>query len=257
MSLRATLKSTVVGIARRRGYELTPEWKLVNQPLARHLKALFERYRVDCVLDVGGNRGQFHDLIREDVGFVGHIVSFEPVSRYADLLTERAREDSQWKICRYALGSTAGSAEIHVTRSPGLNSFLAPRGDVVEGFWSEDSVIAKEVVEIRALDAVFPELQAQLGFQRPYLKLDTQGFDLQVLRGGTGALRSVVGYQTEASVRPIYEGMPDYRDSIEYGNRHGFELSGMFPVSVDDTMRLIEFDCIFVGAGRTYGTAQS
>ena len=39
-------------------------------------------------------------------------------------------------------------------------------------------------MEIRTLDEAFPELKARLGFHRPYLKLDTQGFDLQVLQGG-------------------------------------------------------------------------
>lgn len=250
MSLRDTVKATIIDIARRRGYDLTPEWKLANRPLVRHLKALFACYRVDCVFDVGGNRGQYHDMIREDVGFPGPIVTFEPVRRYASVLAARATRDPHWEICGYALGQTPGFAEIHVTRSPGLNSFLAPRHDVVEGFWSQDSVLGKEVVEIRTLDTVFPELKARLGFHRPYLKLDTQGFDLQVLQGGLESFRAVVGYQTEASIRPIYESMPDYRDAIRFGNERGFELSGMFPVTLDDAMRLIEFDCVFVNCER-------
>lgn len=248
MSLKEALRSKIVDIARRRGYDLTPEWKLAARPLVRHLQSLFERYRVDSVLDVGGNLGQYRDMIREDVGFRGPIVSFEPVSRYADLLAERAKQDPNWEICRYALGSTTGVAEILITRSPGLNSFLSPRHDVVEGYWSEGSVLGKEVVEVRTLDAVIPELKTRFGFQRPYLKLDTQGFDLQVLQGGPESFPSVVAYQTEASVRPIYEAMPDYRDAIRFGNDCGFDLSGMFPVSLDDAMRLIEFDCVFVNS---------
>src|SRR5262245_2099666 len=187
-------------------------------------------------------------MIREDGGVPGPILSFEPVRRYADVLVERAKQDPNWEICRYALGSAPGSAEIHITQSPGLNSFLAPRHDLVEGFWSEGSVLGKELVEIRTLDAVFPELKARVGFQRPYLKLDTQGFDLQVLQGGPESFRSVVAYQTEASIRPIYEGMPDFLDAIRFGNERGFELSGMFPVYLDDAMRLIEFDCVFVNS---------
>lgn len=246
MPLAKALKSKFVDVARRYGYELTAEWKVANGPLKRHLQLLFSRYRVDCVLDVGGNLGQYHDLIREDVGFSGPIFSFEPVSRYADILAERARQDPNWTICRYALGNVPGSAEIHVTSSPGLNSFLAPRIDIVEGFWPEGSVTGKEVVEIRTLDSVWSELQVRSAFQRPYLKLDTQGFDLQVLHGGLESLGSVVGYQTEASIRPIYTGMPEYQDSIRFGIERGFELSGMFPVGLDDAVRLVEFDCVFV-----------
>ena len=96
------------------------------------------------------------------------------------------------------------------------------------------------------MDAIFPELKARIGFRRPYLKLDTQGFDLQVMQGGLDSLCEIVGFQTEASIRPIYEGMPDYRDAIRFGNERGFEISGMFPVSLDNALRMIEFDCVFV-----------
>ena len=132
--LKRTLKPTIVELLRRRGYDLTPEWKLASRPLVRHLKMLLERYHVDCVLDVGGNLGQYRDTIREDVKFSGPIVSFEPVGRYAEVLVERAKSDPNWQICRYALGSAPGRTEIHVTQSPGLNSFLAPRRDIVEAF---------------------------------------------------------------------------------------------------------------------------
>jgi FkbM family methyltransferase len=244
--LKARLKSTLVELAQRRGWELTPGWQVGARPLANHLAALFERYAVDCVLDVGANLGQYRDLIRDDVGFAGPIVSFEPVDTYATHLRQRAQADPRWSVQGYALGSADGSADINVTRSPGLNSFLAPRGDVVTDIWNDESIVATERVQIRALDEVIEGLRTQIGFSRPYLKLDTQGFDLEALRGAERSLASMCALQTEASIRPIYKGMPDYREVIEFTGAKGFDLSGMFPVTVDPQLRLVEFDCVMV-----------
>lgn len=231
--------------ARRRGYEITPIWRLEAQPLARHLKSIFNRYEIDCVMDVGGNKGQYHDFLRDEVGFEGLIITFEPVAQYVQLLRERAKSDLNWRIFAHALGAIETTMEINVTSSPGLNSFLEPSTTHVEGFWDQVS-IKKETVQIKPLDLIFKELQTEFKFSKIYLKLDTQGFDLEVIKGGTQSLSEITALQSEASVKPIYQGMPNFNTTIKTCEDFGFELSGTFPVSLDDELRLIEFDCVMV-----------
>jgi FkbM family methyltransferase len=240
------LKSAAIATTRRLGYELTPEWKVDQRPLVRHLRALFASYEIDCIFDVGGNLGQFHDLLRVDIGFKSTILTFEPVSAYIDHLRKKARSDPHWYIFPYALGASNCEAKINVTKSPGLNSFLDPRSDVVKDFWSSDSISGVENVQIRTLDTTLPQVSSKHQFSRPYLKLDTQGFDLEVLRGAAVSLHSMIALQTEASVLPIYEAMPTYEETFRYLRAAGFDLSGMFPVTLDDSMRLLEFDCVAV-----------
>ncbi|QDL36586.1 FkbM family methyltransferase [Rhodoferax sediminis] len=244
--LKQYLKSALIRLARSREYELIPAWSFDRQPLARHLRAIFERYNVDCVFDVGGNLGQYHDLLREEVGFKGLVFSFEPVSKYIDILREKSESDQKWQIFDFALGSAEGSAPINVTKSPGLNSFLEPQKDVVQNFWPAGEVTGIEQVRIRVLDSIFEDLRREHSFHAPYLKLDTQGFDLEVLRGSKQSLIEFRALQTEASIKPLYQGMPDYRDIIEHLAEAAFELSGMFPVSHDEALRLIEFDCLLI-----------
>ena len=244
-SLKAKLVSAVTSAAAARGYELTPQWRMDAQPLARHLRKVFALHGVDCVLDVGANKGQFRDFLREDVAFTGPIVSFEPVSRYVELLKGRAEKDPGWTIVSHALGNAHATTEINVTQSPGLNSFLEPRHDAVPGFWDGQAIV-KEAVRIERLDDVYRSLKTRLAFQRPYLKLDTQGFDLEVIRGAAATIGEIVGLQTEASVRPIYGSMPTYQETIDTMVAHGFALSSMFSVTHDDRLRLVEFDCVMV-----------
>jgi FkbM family methyltransferase len=251
--LRAAVVRGIINAARMAGYEMTPLWRLESRPLVLHLRKLFTRYSVDCVFDVGANQGQYRDLLREEVGFEGLIVSYEPVRRHAELLRQRASKDTRWEIVDCALGTTAGHAMINVTASPGLSSFLPPRQDVVQGFWRADSIEGTESVRVERLDAQYARLRAQHPFRSPYLKIDTQGFDLEVLKGGESVLAMIVALQTELSVRPIYEGAPTSIEMQSYLEAAGFDLSGLFPVIHDEGLRLLEMDCVAVNRGCAEG----
>lgn len=251
MGIKRWLRDCAVAGSARMGYTLLPSWKMPRQPMARHLRDLFARCQVDCVFDVGGNLGQFRDLLRDDVGYKGWILSFEPISRYVGILRERAKADQRWEIFDLALGDEERALPIHVTNAPGLSSFLAPRTDMVAGFWQSDSIVAEETVTVRRFDAMFDELSRRFGFRSPYLKLDTQGYDLSVIRGAGTCLDALRAIQTEASVLPIYVDMPDHREVISYLESAGFALSGVFPVTVDDDLRLVEYDCIMIRQSQT------
>ena len=200
---------------------------------------------IDCVLDVGANVGQYHDFLRDKV-LEGPIVSFEPVSRHVALLRERALTYSDWHIEGYALGAKDGNLPINVMVSDQLSSFLEPDNSRVRNFEGLNAPCHVETVTVRTLDVVMPVLQERLGFERPYLKLDTQGFDIEVLQGGRDSLRAVRALQTEASVIGIYKGMPGYVDTIRYLDELGFDITGFYPVSRDNSLRLVEFDCVMI-----------
>ena len=135
------------------------------------------------------------------------------------------------------LGSRNGSMPINVMVSDQLSSFLEPDHDVP---------CHTETVTVRTLDVVLPVLQERIGFDRPYLKIDTQGFDIEVLRGAGDSLPAVKALQTEASVIGIYRGMPQYMDIIRYLDERGFDITGLYPVSRDSALRLVEFDCVMI-----------
>lgn len=246
MTVKKLLARFLSHLARARGYEIVANWRMDSLPLVKHLQNVFAAYNIDCVINVGANKGQFHDLLRQEVGFQGRILSFEPVRKYADALEAEARNDALWRVFPYALGSTTGETTINVTKSPGLNSILEPRTDAVPGFWNEGGVTDIETIMVKSLDEVLRINGLDCKLDSAYLKLDTQGFDLEVLKGASTALKSIPALQTEASIRPIYVGMPDYKECINYLVGKGFQISGLFPVTHDDAFRLIEFDCVMI-----------
>lgn len=226
------------------GYELIPQWQIKELPLTRHLCALFEKYEIDVVVDVGANTGQYRDLLRNNINFNGHILSFEPIKIFTEQMKARAKNDSAWDIYNCALGGAPGEALINVASETTLTSFLSPNAALNEGLWGDGSIARTEIAQIRTLDDVLAAAGIDCKRKRVYLKLDTQGFDLEVLKGATKSIENIVALQTEASIVPIYENMPSYRMALDYLDNLGYQISGMFPVNYDRCLRLIEFDCV-------------
>src|SRR5262245_53556123 len=90
-----------------------------------HLAMIFARYGVDCVLDVGANRGQYGRELRL-AGYRGRLVSFEPVEQLSRELRETVAGDATWTVQRVALGRETGTAEINVMQHDVFSSFRAP-----------------------------------------------------------------------------------------------------------------------------------
>ena len=101
-------------------------------------------------------------------------------------------------------------------------------------------------MNVRTLDG-FSE---RFDWGRTFVKIDTQGHDMAVLRGGANVLKRVPLIQTEVSFLPIYEGMPTFADAIAHINSVGFDVTGLFPVSRDRHRRVREFDCVAVNRAR-------
>jgi FkbM family methyltransferase len=240
------VKDSVLKVSRSLGYDIVPLREMKERDFALHLRELLARLKVDCVLDVGANVGQYHDFLRDKVFYDGSIISFEPVSRHVEALRERSRADRDWHIEGYALGSRDGSMPINVMVSDQFSSFLEPDHDRVKEIAELNTPRHTETVTVRTLDVVLPLLQQRIGFERPYLKIDTQGFDIEVLRGAGDSLPAVKALQTEASIIGIYKGMPQYIDTLRYLDERGFDITGLYPVSRDNALRLVEFDCVMI-----------
>jgi hypothetical protein len=121
---------------------------------------------------------------------------------------------------------------------------------------------------VRSLDSIWDErlsglqseLPPELPSDRVFLKLDTQGWDLQVVAGAAQSLGRILGLQTELSVKPIYEGITRWQEALARMTGLGFELTGLFPVTRDRRFRVVELDCVMarpdeVGPDRPAGEA--
>jgi FkbM family methyltransferase len=240
------LKQVVAKFFHAFGYEVFHRSKLLPTDMAGHVRAILDKYQVDCVLDVGANEGQFAYFLREMVGYHGLLVSFEPAADTFKILAAKAADDKQWLTFNCALGEGDAERQFNVMKSSALNSFLEPDRSETTLFDAYNIVTKKETVRMRTVDAVVDEVRQTRNLRRIYLKIDTQGYDMQVIQGAASSLPDVAAIQTEAAFQRLYAGMPGHLESLGELDRLGWDLSGVFPIQTDSSYRLIEADCIFV-----------
>lgn len=244
-----SLKVAVRGFLRPRGFEFR-RWD-EDIALDTFLWHLFPRLGINTVLDVGARWGHFGKGLRDN-GYQGHLVSLEPVSSNYEVLSEACAADPKWTAHRVAVGSADGEIEINVTQMTVYSSIRDMNAEAQEVLAGSD-IVGRERVPIRRLDGLFEEITAHIPEPRIYLKIDTQGWDLEVLRGAAGCLGRVAALQTEVSLYPVYKGTPSFEESREAFGNAGFETAALFPVARLDGWRLAEMDSVMLRGDRPFG----
>jgi FkbM family methyltransferase len=221
----------------------THAWQLQER---EYLKQLFSWARVDCVFDVGANAGQYADMLRRQIGFKGPIISFEPLPELAAELRNHARSDPFWFIEGVALSDKSGERTFNVTVENQASSLHKLNAQIADTLFDNFVVARQCQVRTEMLSSVYSAYARRLNFQRPFLKMDTQGHDLAVVAGAGAALEHFVGLQSELAVIPLYEATPDYKTALSVLEDAGFALGAIVPNNDHFFPRLFEFDCIMI-----------
>jgi FkbM family methyltransferase len=246
--MKFNFKRIAKNIISKIGYEIIPNWQMKDRELATHLRDLFKALKIRCVLDVGANRGQYRDFLRYHLGYKGLILSFEPIPSLAKYLETKSANDPNWIIFPFALGSSDATLPINIMATDQFSSFLTPDHTLVPDYITRNKIEHQVMVNVHQVDTLMNDLTKNYPIENIYLKLDTQGFDLEVIKGAKKTLHRVMALQSEVSVLKIYDGMPNLITSIQFLNEEGFDLSGMFVVSRDKYLRVVEFDSVMINS---------
>lgn len=209
----------------------------------RSPNTIFTHHGINLVLDVGANAGQYASNLRT-LGYRGRIVSFEPQKQPFAALAAAAARDGNWSAENIGLGSEESRPTINVHGDSRLSSLLTFEQ---QGHAHQVERVGTEVIDVRTLDSVI-DRYAKPG-DRILLKIDTQGFEKQVLAGAEQSLPRMTGVQIELSLTPLYDGQP-YLDEMAAMLRHkGFVLwqiqRGLWYPSTGQEM---EVDGLFIRA---------
>ncbi len=207
------------------------------------LERMLGHHDIDLVLDVGANTGQFAGALRRS-GYRGRIVSFEPLPGAYQQLLRGAAKDPHWTVApRMAIGDFDGEIPINISE----NSVSSSITDMLETHLEaapESRYVGRENVPIFRLDTMAQALVPDSA--RTFLKIDTQGYESQVLAGASGLMPSLQGLQLELSLVPLYAGAGVFIDTVRSLNEMGFELHGLFDAfSHQETGRMLQVDGVF------------
>ena len=229
-------------LLRRNGIEVSRYFPELDWE--RNFMRQLQSHRVNVVLDVGANSGQYATGLRA-AGFTGRIVSFEPLSGPFAALERSASTDPRWECRRCALGDVDGTISINVAGNEGASSSALPMLKRHQDAFPPANYVGTEQVPMYRLDSLAPDVL------RPndvaFLKVDVQGFEKQVLGGGSSTVRDrCVGLQLELSFQPLYEGGMLIGEALDLVDSLGFTLSGLQPGFTDPRNgRMLQADGIF------------
>ncbi|MES2979244.1 MAG: FkbM family methyltransferase [Pseudomonadota bacterium] len=217
----------------------------VPESVWSHLLELLRTTEVSVLFDVGANEGQFAATLRE-IGYGGRIISFEPASQPFAILSKKAHDDPLWEVHQLGLSDLEGSAEINVFAESVFASLLEPTAFGSARFTGLEKA-GRESIRLTTLNR-FIESRTDLRNVPYFLKMDTQGLDVQVFRGAGERLEDCRALLSELSVLPIYHGMPTYEEALKVYRNAGFSVTGLFALARQTDLAVIEMDCTMVRA---------
>lgn len=239
------MKKLIRKIARSCGIDIG-RYRPANSVGAQLLFAL-NHADIDLVFDIGANKGQFGTEIL-DLNYSGKIVSFEPLSTARVILERAAARVPTWIVHdQCAIGGHDGCININIAGNS-VSSSVLPMLDLHSSAAEGSKYVASESVPIFKLDSIAARYLANN--PRLFIKIDTQGYEWQVLDGAAETLRLASGVLCEMSLVPLYEGQRLWRDIIDRLERDGFMLWALQKGFTDPrTGQSLQMDGIFLNRG--------
>ena len=167
-----------------------------------HLRKLLTELEVDCVFDVGANVGQYARMLRQKAKYKGRIISFEPLVNEFEKLKDASKADALWDVERAGITSNGGTRTFKVMRASQFSSFAEPTSRDTDKFAAATTILQRASIETLTLRTVYERYHRRYGFQRPFLKLDTQGLrHVEILTGSASILQKFVGFRASSPSR--------------------------------------------------------
>ena len=182
--------------------------------------SLLEKHRIDVVFDIGANNGTWANELR-DSGYKKRIISVEPQYDIFKQLEKRADSDNDWDIFHCAIGEKETSMKLNIANNT-LSSSLLKMTDKHIIADTNSSYLKTEEVPVRRIENLAKEILPKN--YNAFLKIDTQGFEKQVLDGSKGILKNIKGLQVEMSFDELYEGELTFSTMLDYIKGLGFTL---------------------------------
>lgn len=245
MTIRAGLRQAANRVLAPLGVEIVR-----STVLQRHfqdsgdgrLLAALRRHGIELVIDIGANVGQFASGLLAQ-GYTGRIVSVEPLPEAHARLCQAAAGHPRWTVAEpMALGAGAGTVALQVAGNS-VSSSVLPMLERHLAAAPESRLAGEVLVRQDTVDAVFAD---QIAGTRTLIKIDTQGYEREVLQGGSRSLELASLVLMELSVVPLYEGQWLWLEAIGFMQERDYELLFLQPDFTDPhTGQVLQYNGLF------------
>ena len=203
--------------------------------------SVFKNFDFQFIVDVGANRGQFA-LIARKLYPNAVIHSFEPLLEPAETFRTVFKSDSGIHLHQCAIGSDNKEMVIHVSERDDSSSLLQI-GENQSSLFPHTEESETRKTQVFQLNKVISPDEIQ---SKALLKIDVQGFELEVLKGCVSELEKFHVIYVECSFVELYEGQALVDEVINFLQANQFALSGVYNLHHDHSGRAIQADFLFL-----------
>ncbi|MBA3680096.1 MAG: FkbM family methyltransferase [Bacteroidetes bacterium] len=181
--------------------------------------------------DVGARNG-LKDL--KTLSRVTSLYSFEPGGHENDGLNKNSgKAYANFELINKGLYSSTGIYDLYLMANPSMSSMLKPDEKILDEYFNDITefkewrkqlkIVDVKKVETTTIDAVIKEQNIKA---IDYLKIDTQGTELEILKGAENSLRDkkINVIKTEFAFIPLYKDQPTFTEIDLYLKGFGYKL---------------------------------
>ena len=178
-----------------------------------NLQKILKHFKINVVIDVGAYTGTYALSLRR-FGYLGKIISFEPISNSHEKLLDVSRNDSNWIVHKkIALGEKKSLKYMYISKKADSSSFFKISKEHIK-LEPDSKVIKKEKVFTDRLDNII-NVYKNYNLSNSLLKIDTQGYEYEILKGSKKFLNKIKLVQIELSLIELYKGQKNLDKTIE------------------------------------------
>jgi FkbM family methyltransferase len=189
--------------------------------LAQDISFALPRCRIDSIFDIGANVGQSARVFLDEFP-LARIRCFEPVSKAFNELKQTFVANPRVDCHRLAFGAAKGRGTMVLAGTSDI-SFLDAQ--------SQGNATHAEVdMESVDVDTVDEYCRTNDVSRISFLKIDTEGGDLEVLRGSVGMLagQKIDLVQVEAGMNPCTNCFVPFESLKAFLESHGYRIFGVY-----------------------------
>jgi FkbM family methyltransferase len=199
------------------------------------LKTLLKKLPIDHLIDVGANRSEFLRMCRS-AGYVGAATAIEPISEYRFQL-EQIQNVKVWSI---AVGKIRKSMDLKIYSSSDFSSFHTLNDRYLRKYGKAPTVKDVRRIEVLTLD------ELDISGANILLKVDVQGAEADVLKGGTQTLKRVGVLWLELPFMGIYDGGCSVAELFSITEAEGLIPARFFANSIAQFGGWVDGDAVFI-----------